>query len=150
VILYDVVDTPAGPFAVAVENGRVRAARFGRDPGVPARRARLPRVRRWVRDFFAGRAVRPPLDWSGLTEFERAVGAAVRRIPRGETRTYGQVARDVGRPGAARAVGRALARNRFCLFVPCHRVVGRGGPGGFSAPGGLALKRLLLEREGVG
>lgn len=149
-IRYDVVDTPAGPFTVAVEGGRVCAARFGRDPGVAAARARLPRVRRWVRDLFAGRAVRPPLDWGRLTPFERAIGRAVRRIPWGRTRTYGQVARDAGRPGAARAVGRAMARNRFCLFVPCHRVVRAAGLGGFSAPGGIALKRRLLELEGGG
>lgn len=148
-IRYDVVDTPAGPFAVAVEGGRVCAARFGRDPGIAAARARLPRVRSWVWNFFAGRPVLPPLDWERLTRFDRAVAAVVCRIPRGQTRTYGQVAREAGRPGAARAVGRAMARNRFCLFVPCHRVVGAAGLGGFSAPGGVDLKRRLLELERV-
>lgn len=149
-IFYDVVGTPLGPFAVLLKNGRISAARLGRkaERWIGARRRRLEGVRRWVRAFFAGRPVKPPLDWEGATPFERIVGEAVRRIPWGETRTYGQVARSVGRPGAARAVGRAMARNRFFLFVPCHRVVGAAGLGGFSAPGGAALKRRLLELEG--
>jgi methylated-DNA-[protein]-cysteine S-methyltransferase len=75
------------------------------------------------------------------------VYAVVRRIPWGGTRTYGEVARAAGAPGAARAVGRAMARNRICLFIPCHRVVGAAGPGGFGPPGGVRLKRRLLSLE---
>ncbi len=147
-IRYDVVDTPVGPCAVAVRGGRICAVRFGRRPGLAARRARLPEVRRRVRDFFAGRGGRAPLDLSGASAFERAVYRVARGIPPGRTLTYGEVARKAGRPGAARAVGRAMGRNRICLFIPCHRVVGAAGPGGFSAPGGVALKRRLLALEG--
>ncbi len=116
--LYDVVDTPVGPCAVAVRDGRICAVRFGRRPGLDARRARLREARRRVRDFFTGRAGRVPLDLGPLTPFERAVCKVVRRIPRGRTMTYGEVARRAGRPGAARAVGRAMGRNRLCLFIP--------------------------------
>jgi methylated-DNA-[protein]-cysteine S-methyltransferase len=88
------------------------------------------------------------IDESHLTPFGRRVTAACRRIPSGQTRTYGQLAAVCGSPGAARAVGQVMARNRFPLVVPCHRVLGAGGSlGGFSAPQGLTMKRRLLALE---
>ena len=85
---------------------------------------------------------------SHLTPFGRQVIRACRGIACGETRTYGELARAVGRPGAARAVGSVMARNRVPLIVPCHRVVpASGGLGGFSAPQGVAMKQRLLEME---
>lgn len=90
------------------------------------------------------------LDLSTLSPFYRRVYAAARAIPAGETLTYGQLAERVGEPGAARAVGQAMARNPFPLIVPCHRVMAaRGGVGGFSAHGGIATKLRLLHIEGV-
>ncbi|RMG08995.1 MAG: methylated-DNA--[protein]-cysteine S-methyltransferase [Planctomycetota bacterium] len=110
----------------------------------------------WIAASLAGEArARPelPLDFepAGSTPFQRAVYAATARIPRGALRSYGEVARAVGRPpSAARAVGGALARNPVPLYVPCHRVVGRRGAlTGFSAPGGLGTKRRLLALEGA-
>jgi methylated-DNA-[protein]-cysteine S-methyltransferase len=88
-----------------------------------------------------------PLDLGGATPFERRVYAAARRIPWGRTVTYGELARRIGSPGAARAVGRALGRNPVAVLVPCHRVVAAGGLGGFSAGGGVATKERLLEAE---
>jgi methylated-DNA-[protein]-cysteine S-methyltransferase len=88
-----------------------------------------------------------PLDLSAGSEFERDVWRALRRIPPGEVRTYGEVARAIGRPRAARAVGGACGRNPVALVVPCHRVVGAKGPGGFGA--GLGMKERLLRMEGV-
>ena len=88
------------------------------------------------------------IDVSHLTPFGQKVTAACRSIPWGETRTYGQLAKQAGRPGAARAVGSVMARNRVPLIVPCHRVVPAGGGlGGFSAPQGVAMKRRLLDLE---
>jgi len=88
-----------------------------------------------------------PVDPGG-TPFQRAVWAAARAIPPGETRTYQEIAAAVGRPGAARAVGQALGANPVPLLVPCHRVLATGGGlGGFS--GGLGLKARLLALEGV-
>jgi methylated-DNA-[protein]-cysteine S-methyltransferase len=85
------------------------------------------------------------LDLSGFTDFQRDVYSAVQGIPRGQTLTYGEVAILAGRPGAARAVGQAMARNRHLILVPCHRVVARGGLGGFGC--GLPAKKRLLKAE---
>ncbi|MFA5974795.1 MAG: MGMT family protein [Elusimicrobiota bacterium] len=80
--------------------------------------------------------------------FYQKVWKACSKIPRGQTRTYGQLAKAIGHPGAARAVGQALAANPFAPRVPCHRVVCTDGSlGGYSAPGGVHKKRLLLRRE---
>lgn len=82
--------------------------------------------------------------------FYQAVWKACASIPRGQVRTYGWVARRLGKPQAARAVGQALAKNPFSPVIPCHRVVGADGKlTGFSAPGGVAAKRRMLKREGL-
>ena len=144
---YDVVETPAGPCAVVLCEGRVVRVRLGRSPGLRARRRRLPEARRWVKDWFGGKAPRVPLGVEA-SPFTRRVYDVVRAIPAGRTLTYSEVARAAGRPGAARAVGNAMARNPVCLFIPCHRVVGASGLGGYSGAGGAATKRRLLEIEG--
>lgn len=88
------------------------------------------------------------LDMDGVPAFHRRVYEVVRAIPPGATLTYGEVAARAGSPGSARAVGRAMATNRFAPVVPCHRVVAAGGkPGGFSASGGVTTKRRILEIE---
>jgi methylated-DNA-[protein]-cysteine S-methyltransferase len=90
------------------------------------------------------------LDESGVDPFRREVYGATREIPAGTTRSYGEVARAIGHPDAARDVGAALARNPFPIIVPCHRVVAANGAlTGFSAPGGLETKRRMLELEGA-
>lgn len=91
-----------------------------------------------------------PLDDADLPEFHRRVYALARRIPPGRTRSYGELAAELGGPAVARAVGQALGRNRFAPLVPCHRVLGaHGQPGGFSGPGGLKTKLRLLQAEGA-
>ncbi|WP_217161502.1 methylated-DNA--[protein]-cysteine S-methyltransferase [Streptomyces sp. AC512_CC834] len=91
------------------------------------------------------------LDMSRVPPFRRRVYDTARAIPAGETLTYAAVAERMGKPGAARAVGQALARNPFALIVPCHRVVAAGGkPGGFSAGGGVTTKLGLLAIERAG
>lgn len=88
------------------------------------------------------------LDWSGITPFRRAVMEECMRIPAGKTLTYGDLAAKVGRPGAARAVGRVMATNPWPLLVPCHRVVGSDGTlHGYG--GGLPMKAALLRAEGA-
>ena len=87
------------------------------------------------------------IDQSWCTPFQQAVINAVRQIPLGQTRTYGEIAKVAGSPRAARAVGTVMAQNRTPLVVPCHRVVASGGMGGFSARGGLRTKLRLLETE---
>jgi methylated-DNA-[protein]-cysteine S-methyltransferase len=91
-----------------------------------------------------------PLDLASLPPFQRKVYEVVRTIPAGETMSYGEVAAEVGSPGAARAVGQALGRNPYAIVVPCHRVLAAGGrTGGFSATGGVATKLRMLAIEGV-
>jgi methylated-DNA-[protein]-cysteine S-methyltransferase len=93
---------------------------------------------------------RGPVDLTRVGPFERDVLAVLRRIPAGAVKTYGEVAKAVGQPGAARAVGAACARNPLPLLIPCHRVVrSDGGLGGYSLRGGVGLKRRLLEAEGA-
>ena len=82
------------------------------------------------------------------TLFQRRVYEAILKIPKGQVRTYGQVAQMMGLPGSARAVGQALKRNRWAPKIPCHRVVAANGLGGYSAPGGLQRKKQLLRAEG--
>ncbi|HYP86024.1 methylated-DNA--[protein]-cysteine S-methyltransferase [Variovorax sp.] len=90
------------------------------------------------------------LDWHGVNEFQRRVYQLARRIPVGETRTYGQLASELGDKALARAVGQALGRNPFAPVVPCHRVLAAGGkPGGFSAFGGSRIKLRMLAVEGA-
>jgi len=97
-----------------------------------------------------------PVDLADRSDWDRLVLGAVRAIPRGETASYGEVARRIGRTGAARAVGGAVGRNPIGLLIPCHRVIaGDGSLGGYgvAAYGGreaaLAVKRDLLALEGV-
>jgi methylated-DNA-[protein]-cysteine S-methyltransferase len=90
------------------------------------------------------------IDESHLTDFGRRIVRACRRIARGKTRSYGELASASGSPGAARAVGQVMAKNRYPLVVPCHRVLASSGRmGGFSAPQGLTMKRRLLEMEAI-
>ena len=88
------------------------------------------------------------IDLSGVTDYEARVLNAARAIPPGRLVTYGDLAARIGDPEGARAVGVALGRNPIPIVVPCHRIVGAGGKlVGFSAPGGVGIKRRLLEIE---
>jgi len=116
----------------------------------PVRPARHPVVER-VRAYFAGEPVSfddVDLDFSWATPFQTGVADALRAIPFGETVTYGELAALAGHPNAQRAAGTFCARNRFPLFVPCHRVVAADGLGSYGSLG-LEYKRRLLELEGA-
>jgi len=124
------------PLALLVGDGTVRTGR-------PASRSAL-------RDWFAGTRrdlADVPVDLCLVAGFTRRVLECLRGVPHGTLVTYGELARRVGSPGAARAVGGAVGANPVPVVVPCHRVVAAGGRlGGFG--GGLAAKRVLLELEG--
>jgi methylated-DNA-[protein]-cysteine S-methyltransferase len=155
VFRYSTFRTPAGKFTVAVDHsGAIAATAFG-DRGALRRRLRVGTLvrdergaapaRRQVEAWFLGkvRGFSARLSPDG-TAFQRRVWSALRRIPFGETRSYGDVARTVG--SSARAVGRASATNPICLIVPCHRVIGADGSlTGFAF--GERTKRRLLEFE---
>jgi methylated-DNA-[protein]-cysteine S-methyltransferase len=90
------------------------------------------------------------LDERPVDAFRRRVYAATRAVGPGQTATYGEIARAIGTPGAARAVGAALGQNPYPIVVPCHRVLAADGSlHGFSAPGGIGTKRRMLEIEGA-
>ena len=90
------------------------------------------------------------LDMERLTPFQRRAYAVARAIPPGQTRTYGDIAQELGDPGLARAVGQAMGHNPFAPVVPCHRVLAAGQkPGGFSASGGALTKLRMLAIEGA-
>lgn len=91
-----------------------------------------------------------PINWDRFEPFARCVYQAALDIPTGQTRTYGQLAKTVGEPKAAQAVGQTLGNNPIPLIIPCHRILAAGGKmGGFSAPGGLLTKEKLLLIEGA-
>ncbi|MGZ5494779.1 MAG: methylated-DNA--[protein]-cysteine S-methyltransferase [Thermoanaerobaculia bacterium] len=121
--------------------------RFARD----LVRGKLPEsTRKQIAASLAGEgAAKAEVDLSDLTQFERDVLAVLRKIPRGEVRTYAWLAREAGRPKAVRAVGNIMARNPVPLILPCHRVVPSTGGLGNYAMGGPSKKRDYLEREGV-
>ncbi|HNR71645.1 MAG TPA: methylated-DNA--[protein]-cysteine S-methyltransferase [Verrucomicrobiota bacterium] len=155
------IPTPGGEFRARYSARGLCGLAFPAAGGRPGRKAgavRVPaQVRRWhavtvraLRRALAGRpaGALPPLDLSAGTAFQQRVWGALRRIGRGQTRSYGQVARAIGQPNAARAVGTACGANPIPVFVPCHRVLAADRRlGGFS--GGLDWKRALLRREGV-
>jgi methylated-DNA-[protein]-cysteine S-methyltransferase len=165
---FTLFDTPIGPCALVWSGlGLVGAAL----PDASAAATRVQVRRR----FRAARELAPPpavqhavgrvlgllqgakddlqdivLDLRGLPEFNRRVYAIARRIPPGATRSYGEIAHELGEPHAARAVGQALGANPIPIIVPCHRVLAAGHrAGGFSAPGGTRTKLRLLEIEGA-
>ena len=158
----DEIESPAGPLAFAVnENGALMRLHFVEsnygpvmevdleDEGyaIEADETRTAGVRKELSEYVSGRrkTFDVPLAFAGSV-WQKAVWMELTRIPFGETRSYGEIADNLGRPGAARAVGRANASNVLPVVVPCHRVIAADGTlGGFN--GGLHLKERLLEHE---
>ena len=166
---YDVFETGWGWIAVAASAQGIRCTTLPRDTPEEALDDMLgmlhgdlpeecPRMvqsfRRQAKGYFLGERIHwdVSLDLGDAPPFFRRAWEACRTIPRGETRSYGWLAAQAGRPGAARASGQAMARNRVPLVVPCHRVIGSdGGLHGFGGAGrGLKARLLRLEQSGVG
>jgi methylated-DNA-[protein]-cysteine S-methyltransferase len=159
--LHRLVDSPVGPILLRADaSGRLTGLRFGDDSAAVA--SRDPEVARHAASrvlddaaaqldaYFAGqlRCFEIPLAMKG-SPFQRRVWAHLQLIPFGTTLSYGQLAMRLGRPGSARAVGHANARNPIAIIVPCHRVIGSSGRlTGYG--GGLSTKRQLLDLEGGG
>jgi methylated-DNA-[protein]-cysteine S-methyltransferase len=148
------IDSPIGELTLASDGEALTGLYMTEQrhrPALPDAGARddavLAAARRQLAEYFAGerREFELPLRPAG-TEFQRSVWAALREIPYGETAGYGELARRLGRPSAARAVGLANGRNPLAIVVPCHRVIGAAGAlTGYG--GGLERKRYLLELE---
>lgn len=117
-------------------------------PGSPADAKRL---QLWAKTFFSGRlnASKLPMDWTGIPPFTKKTLKKLVQVPSGETMSYGDLAKKVGRPGAARAVGQAMRRNPFAPFYPCHRVTAKDGLGGYGGRMHSKVKKALLRLEGV-
>jgi len=154
-MLYTHLESPIGPLLLCGDEHRLTGLYTA--PGChdsplarDARRAEAPfaRVRDELEEYFAGERLKfdIPLGMDGASPFFQSVWAKLLEIPYGATTTYGELARELGRPSAARAVGLANGRNPIAIIVPCHRVVGAGGDlTGYA--GGLDRKRFLLEHE---
>jgi len=162
-ISLQVLDTPLGWVAAVARSGHLIATSLPQPTseeaiaacGVEAAPGRaddlLAALAGDLRRYFDGQPVdlaMYPVDVAGLPPFHRRALLAARRISYGQVRTYGWLAKHAGRPRAARAAGQAMRTNPLPLVIPCHRVVGAGGAlTGFG--GGLALKRALLQLEGI-
>ena len=165
-VWYDILErSPIGPVFVGVTSRGLCSVRFGlserqfvdslrreirADPVRSA--ARAGAAARQVGEYLAGRrtAFDVPVDLSASTDFQRQVLLAACQIPRGQVRTYSDLARQIGRPKAARAVGQALGSNPVPIVVPCHRVLAADGSlRGYSGGGGIATKERLLRLEGA-
>ena len=143
-----VVDTPVGPLTLCSDGAAVKALRFGIHgetdaPELPV----LQQCALQLAEYFSGRRRQfdLPLAPEG-TPFQRSVWRALCQIPYGETRSYGEIAVQIGTPKAARAVGMANNRNPIPILIPCHRVIGSTGKlVGYA--GGLGTKEALLNLE---
>jgi len=151
---YRIVDSPVGPLTLAGNGSTLMHLRMvgqthepDRSGWEPAGADAFADVVAQLEAYFAGELIAfdIELELTG-TEFQRRVWAALQTIPYGETRSYGQIAEQIGSPTASRAVGMANGRNPIGIIVPCHRVIGSsGGLTGYG--GGIERKRTLLELE---
>ena len=156
---YAEVETPVGVVRLVVKAGRlVRVILPGDEPpqselGLKIHHLELEPILKKTASYLERYFKSERVKWAGDlppggSSFQCLVWRATAEIPFGSTVSYGELARRVGKPGAARAVGGAMAANPLPILIPCHRVIAAdGGPGGYG--GGLELKRRLLSHEGV-
>jgi len=165
---FTLFDTPIGTCSLVWQENKVIGLRLP-EASSAATRARI--ARRWaeaeeqtppphmqkiierVLALLAGEAVDlgdVPLDFGAAPDFHQRAYDVARKIPAGQTMTYGEIAKRLGMPHESREVGQAMGKNPIAIIMPCHRVLGADGKmGGFSANGGVATKRRILEIEGA-
>ena len=155
-VTHTMMDSPLGELTLVGNDGALAGVYFAGQrnrprPGRLGRRApaELAEPVRQLGEYFAGERTAFELDLDTRGDaFDRQVWALVAAIPYGQARSYGQLARELGDPGLAQKVGVSNARNRLCIVVPCHRVVGSDGSlTGYA--GGMERKEYLLHLEGV-
>lgn len=151
-IYASVEHTPLGLISVVMSNLGLTQVLFGPPPAPAAPLTDLAHtVLVQIDEYLRGdrKDFSFPIDWSYMPAFQRAVLKLTLDIPYGEIRTYQQIANQLGKPGAARAVGQAEANNPMPLVIPCHRVVGSDGRmHGYGGAGGIPTKIQLLKMEG--
>lgn len=141
------LDSPFGPLGLHENAGVISALTWGM--GVGEGSDLLTRACRQLSAYFAGQWRGPfDLPLTFLPGLAGAVQRAMVDIPFGETRTYGDLAKQLGAP--AQAIGQACGANPIPILIPCHRILSASGLGGFSAPGGVETKVALLRHEGAG
>ena len=143
------ISTPIGPMTIAEEEGAITQVLIGEGEETGERTELLCEAERQLGEYFQGkrREFELPVHPKG-TPFQKAVWEALMEIPYGQTRSYGEIARAVGREKACRAVGMANHNNPILIIIPCHRVIGANGSlTGYG--GGLDNKRFLLHLEGA-
>ena len=149
-----IIDSPVGKLTLRAENGVIVGIAFGasdeKEQMLLGDAAVMAALQQELGEYFAGnrRIFTVPLHAAG-TDFQKKVWAALRAIPYGEVRSYGQIAKAIGSPKAARAVGMACNKNPIVIVIPCHRVLGADKRlVGFG--GGMRAKEILLTTEGIG
>lgn len=141
------IDTAIGPFSVKEQDGHIVSAGWA-TVAAPATTPLLKEACRQLEAYFASELTSFDLPLApNVSEFERQVLDAMSRIPFGETRTYGDLARELDTQ--PQAIGQACGANPIPIIIPCHRVLAANGLGGFSAPGGIETKIKLLKHEGA-
>ena len=150
-LCYDIFDSPVGPLTLVLSGSGLRFLEFGRreHAACVADRKRLSEWRRQLQEYFDGnrQEFTLRLDLQG-TEFQKNCWLQLLKIPYGQTRSYQQIAKAIGKPKAVRAVGAANGQNPIAIVVPCHRVIASDGTlCGYG--GGLRIKEELLKLEGA-
>lgn len=147
---YAFVETPAGVIKIEATDRTILSLTFVEDMGASHPNVLCEKAAAALHDYFSGkgRSFDLPLE-KAASPFAEKVYEATKNIPFGEVRSYGEIARAVGSPGAARAVGRALAKNPHMIVVPCHRVVYEDGSVGHYAGGDEKKRALLAFERGV-
>lgn len=144
-------ELPAIFLQITVENGSIISTRLSLEPSFRceisgATPEESTQIHKWIRLYAKGQSERLPLSLEVATPFQKQVLLRLLKIPSGQTESYSSIARSIGNPKAARAIGGACNKNPIPFFIPCHRVVGANGSlGGFAVD--LEIKRRLLEFE---
>jgi methylated-DNA-[protein]-cysteine S-methyltransferase len=148
-LLYDKYESPVGVLYLTFSGKYLTAVSFSKPADIAYKKGGVPKsFLKEMASYFNGTnsEFTPEIKFLSGTDFERKVWDCLKRIPYGETRTYGWVAEKAGNPAATRAVGRALSKNPVAIVLPCHRVIeSDGSTGGYSS--GVNIKIRLLELE---
>jgi len=148
-LLYDKYESPVGVLYLTFSGKYLTAVSFSKPADIAYKKGGVPKsFLKEMASYFNGTnsEFTPEIKFMSGTDFERKVWDCLKRIPYGETRTYGWVAEKAGNPAATRAVGRALSKNPVAIVLPCHRVIeSDGSTGGYSS--GVNIKIRLLELE---